>query len=136
MKKGLFIIVMVLGIASSVHATGKEIKRTIDMNKDGTVDRKEYKTQISQTFDRYDTNNDGYLTATELEANTGITNSNKLLKKMDKNKDGKVTREEYNEAARRRFKICDKNDDDCLDKEEFDDPDSLPKIKPFIIFSF
>src|SRR6266542_2201394 len=78
-----------------------------DTNKDGVVDRAEWKAGQEARFKRLDTNNDGKLTQDELFARTPAVGNSVLpsdrqverqsayFQRLDANKDGVVTLEEF-----------------------------------------
>ncbi len=90
-----------------------------DANKDGVVDRAEWKAGQEARFKRLDTDGDGKLTEAELFARTPAIGSSVLpsdrqverqsayFQRVDANKDGVVTLEEFMAQAERNFARCD-----------------------------
>ena len=101
-----------------------------DTNKDGVVDRAEWKAGQEARFKRLDTNGDGKLTQDELFAGTpAIGNSvlptdrqaqrqSSYFQLLDADKDGVVTLAEFMAQAERNFARCDINKDDRIDTAE------------------
>ena len=101
-----------------------------DTNKDGVVDRAEWKAGQEARFKRLDTNGDGKLTEDELFARTpAIGNSvlppdrqvqrqSSYFQLLDADKDGVVTLAEFMAQADRNFARCDLNKDGRIDTAE------------------
>jgi Ca2+-binding EF-hand superfamily protein len=101
-----------------------------DTNKDGVVDRAEWKAGQEARFKRLDTNGDGKLTQDELFARTPAVGNSVLpsdrqverqssyFQRLDANKDGVVTLEEFMAQADRNFARCDVNKDGKTDTAE------------------
>jgi hypothetical protein len=101
-----------------------------DTNKDGTVERVEWKAGQEARFKRLDANNDGKLTQDELFARTPAVGNSVLpsdrqverqsayFQRVDANKDGVVTLEEFMGQADRNFARCDVNKDGRTDTAE------------------
>jgi hypothetical protein len=101
-----------------------------DANKDGVVDRTEWKAGQEARFKRLDANNDGKVTQDELFARTPAVGNSVLpsdrqverqsayFQRVDANKDGVVTLEEFMAQADRNFARCDVNKDGRTDTAE------------------
>lgn len=101
-----------------------------DANKDGVVDRAEWKAGQEARFKRLDTDNDGKLTEAELFARTPAVGNSVLpsdrqverqsayFQRLDTNKDGVVALEEFMAQADRNFARCDVNKDGRTDTAE------------------
>jgi Ca2+-binding EF-hand superfamily protein len=88
-----------------------------DTNKDGFIDRAEFRAVGEKLFERLDKNKDGRLTEDELKGRRG-GDAAKRLARLDSNKDGGVSREEFLAAGEQRFARCDKNGDGKLARGE------------------
>jgi hypothetical protein len=101
-----------------------------DTNKDGFVDRAEWKAGQEARFKQLDTNGDGKLTQDELFARTpGAGNSvlptdrqaerqSSYFQLLDADKDGVVSLAEFMAQADRNFARCDLNKDGRIDTAE------------------
>ncbi len=101
-----------------------------DTNKDGAVDRAEWKAAQEARFKSLDTNGDGKLTQDELFARTPAAGNSVLptdrqaqrqstyFQLLDANKDGVVTFAEFMAQADRNFARCDLNKDGRIDTAE------------------
>jgi hypothetical protein len=100
-----------------------------DTNKDGAVDRAEWKVGQEARFRRLDANVDGKLTKEELFARTPGANSvlpsdrqaqrqSTYFLLLDANKDGVVTLAEFMAQTDRNFARCDTNNDGRVDTAE------------------
>jgi Ca2+-binding EF-hand superfamily protein len=100
--------------------------KNFDKDKDGKLSKEEYPGSES-AFKRADKNGDGYIDETEAQMGTPPVQPQKerrrtgYVQSFDKDKDGKLSREEYpgSEAA---FKRLDINGDGFVDEDEADRP--------------
>jgi Ca2+-binding EF-hand superfamily protein len=127
--------------AMPAYAAG-DVFDKIDTDGNKKIDKKEYTDSVSKSFDKLDKNKDGYLDREEFKA-TGIPNTDELFDELDTNKDGRISKDEFVKGAEKHFTIMDKNADGFIDKNEFNlywgkdgVQKELPIIKPFIIFYF
>jgi Ca2+-binding EF-hand superfamily protein len=103
--------------AMPAYAAG-DVFDKIDTDGNKKIDKKEYTDAVSKSFDKLDKNRDGYLSREEFKA-TGIPNSNKLFDELDTNKDGRISKDEFIKGAEKHFTIMDKNADGFIDRNEF-----------------
>ena len=101
-----------------------------DTNKDGAVDRAEWKAGQEARFKRLDANGDGKLTQDELFARTPAVGNSVLpsdlqagrqsayFQRLDADKDGVVALVEFMGQADRNFARCDLNKDGRIDTAE------------------
>ena len=101
-----------------------------DTNKDGAVDRAEWKAGQEARFKRLDANGDGRLSQAELFARTPAAGNSVLpgdrqagrqsayFQRLDVDKDGQVTLVEFMAQGDRNFVRCDLNKDGRIDTAE------------------
>ena len=101
-----------------------------DANKDGVVDRAEWKAGQEARFKQLDANSDGKLTQDELFARTPAVGNSVLpsdrqaqrqsayFQRLDTDKDGVVTLAEFMAQGERNFARCDVNKDGRTDTAE------------------
>ncbi len=94
--------------------------KAMDKDKDGRVSKSEF-TGIPANFDRFDKNKDGFIDADELKALNPAAGAPAVpaagMAAIDKNGDGKISREEFPGPAAA-FDRLDTNKDGQLDKDE------------------
>ncbi len=104
---------------------GNQDLMQFDADKDGNISRDEAPAFLQNFFDRVDTDGDGMLSATEIQAmrargggrgRGGMGN----LTSFDRDKDGKVSRDEVPEQMQPFFDRVDSNGDGFIDQAEID----------------
>lgn len=140
----LLVMVLAMGAASGAQAAGGYA--AMDANKDGFVGRDEVLAAGDRAFDRLDADHDGYVTKEELLAGRkrhpaaatpaaaggdeaareerAATRGLRWLERLDTDRDGRVSREEYRTWRASLFDRLDKDKDGKLS------PDELPHRKP------
>jgi Ca2+-binding EF-hand superfamily protein len=117
----------------------EELIKMMDSNKDGKLSVKEVKGPLKDDFSKIDTNKDGFITKAELDKapkpngkggkQQGQQQSNsekkepnmeELIKMMDSNKDGKLSKEEVKGPLEKDFAKIDTNKDGFLTKVELE----------------
>jgi Ca2+-binding EF-hand superfamily protein len=95
---------------------------TFDTNKDGKVSKDELMAK-APGFDHMDANKDGVVTADEIKALPASTKhpqmGSNFMAKFDTDKDGKVTKQEWDAKRTAGFDAADKNHDGAIDKDEY-----------------
>lgn len=143
MKKILVIAIAVFALVCGAYAAANSAFDKADVNKDGTIDKKEFDDAVTKKFKEYDKNGDGVLDKSEMRAvqrkNKGV-NVMREFRDMDKNGDGVVDLKEFRDAAKKRFEEHDRNGDGVLDRPEVDYraryQDSESVMRPFSGFYF
>ena len=96
--------------------TRKQIMESADKNRDGKIGRVEFLERMREAFFFVDVNKDGFLTSEEYQRIQGA--DPRRFARADRNKDGKVSIDEFLKAVTEDFDAADKNDDGVLDDEE------------------
>ena len=106
------------------HGGGGQGQRfeKMDTNGDGSLTVDEFVGAATSRFDKADTNSDGVLSKDELVQRMMRKRlehrAERMIKRMDYNGDGKVTKDEIESRTRKRFALMDGNDDGKVDKSE------------------
>jgi len=121
---------------AAVERRVSDIFERMDANKDGKISKEEAKNRIADAFDRIDTNKDGYIDKDELRrfvarnmadggrggpfAGPGAGPQGPDFDALDKNADGRLTREELKGTPYEdKFDEIDANKDGKIDKKEW-----------------
>ena len=131
MKKVAFLTLIALGSAASLviaapehghgqRGAGMERLKAADTNGDGMISRAEAQAlpRLAERFDAIDANGDGQVTRDELRFAHGQAMRTRLVRHLDKDGDGKVSKAEALAAAEERFNRADANHDGFLTAEE------------------
>lgn len=133
MKKILTVLTVLL-ISATLSFAVDDLFSKIDKNKDGKISQKEYLEAVTATFNKYDLNKDGFLTKDEIRSIKKLE-VEKFIKDVDKNRDGKISKQEFIDAAQKKFLQMDKNKDGYIDKKEWNAGKSHTHT-PFVLFTF
>jgi Ca2+-binding EF-hand superfamily protein len=96
--------------------TRKQIMESADKNRDGKIGRIEFLNRMREAFFFVDVNKDGFLTIEEYQLIQGV--DLRRFSAADRNKDGKLSLDEFLKAVSEDFDAADKNDDGVLEDEE------------------
>jgi Ca2+-binding EF-hand superfamily protein len=115
---------LIISIVLSTAAFGADIDRMdaaevmsmSDKNQDGRIDREEYYQRMTEVFFFIDTNKDGSLTITEIEAAGAI--APERFKAADRDGDQTLSLREYLNALNNDFDSADRDKDGTLNMEE------------------
>lgn len=112
------LIALIMAISAMPAYASGDVFDKIDIDGNKKIDKKEFTDTVLKSFDKLDKNKDGYLSREEYkEAN--IPNSDESFNELDTDKDGRVSKDEFSKGAEKHFKIMDKNGDGFIDKNEF-----------------
>jgi hypothetical protein len=113
-RQSILVASLALVLAATVPAWSQGLLKTLDPDKDGTVDLTEAKAAASKLFDKLDGDRDGTLDKRELRGRLG----GKDFAKADPDKDGTLDKNEYLAVVELRFKAADPDNDGTLDAKE------------------
>jgi Ca2+-binding EF-hand superfamily protein len=99
--------------------TRKQILESADINRDGRIGRVEFLERMKEAFFFIDTDKDGYVVIAEYQLIQ--VGDPKRFAAGDRNKDGKLTIDEFLKITSQDFDAADKNDDGVVDEEEMKD---------------
>lgn len=105
---------------------GPEAMRDLlDTNKDGVVDEAEFKAARAEMFKRMDKDGDGKIAKADFPAAMEQTHAdrrtemeNRMFERLDTNKDGVLTADEFTAGAGKGFERLDRNKDGKLTPED------------------
>jgi hypothetical protein len=113
---------------ATAEAEVQRLLRLMDKDKNGAVSKDEFMEYMSQTFDRLDVNRSGQIERNELSkaefpfgrgtSAAAATDVRQLLRLMDKDVNGTVSKEEFMEYMSQTFDRLDVNRSDQLDRNE------------------
>jgi Ca2+-binding EF-hand superfamily protein len=103
MKRILPLVTLLLfaPLSASVFAQSASTNRTLDVNRDGVIDRTEAAShpRLAAHFDHLDRNHDGRLTADERRTHAGKRGGKRSgLARFDADRDGRISRAEFDTA--------------------------------------
>jgi Ca2+-binding EF-hand superfamily protein len=96
--------------------TRKQIIESADRNKDGRIGRVEFLERMKEAFFFIDNDKDGSVVVVEYQLIQ--VGDPKRFAAADRNKDGKLTLDEFLKAVSADFDDADRNDDGVIDEEE------------------
>ncbi len=134
MQKFIIAIAMILVLTGPVSGAEKAFE-ALDKDKDGRISQQEYLDATEKTFNKLDKDGSGHLDVEELKA-LPEANRKDWLAEMDKNKDGKIDRNEFQEAALKRFSKADEDENHYIDSREWAKWQTRQRVIPQLQFSF
>ena len=108
-------------------ATAEQIVGYLDRNGDGKISKDEASAELKPYFEQYDANKDGVIDVTEAQVMADYVNSQQvqgrvtaeqIVSYMDKNGDGKISKDEASEELKPHFEQIDANKDGVIDVKE------------------
>lgn len=125
-----FLIPAVMLMATATAAAAQDVSSMLgslseaDVNRDGSITRAELVTSRANNFQRFDRNQDGVLSLTDIPAFLRSSSTGEqfkqLLTQFDANRDGKVTRDEFVNGPTTFFDMADANHDNVVARAELD----------------
>ena len=109
-----------LALLAASAASAQGMRANPDTNKDGYISKAEHMAVGAQRFKRMDANSDGVIDGAEQARVAQFMGGTNPLKPADLNKDGKVTRAEFDTAMNLQFVRADTDKDNRLSKAELD----------------
>ncbi len=121
--------------ASSGPVTAAQIISSMDKNGDGNISKDEASEDLKLFFGQHDANKDGAIDAKEAQAlvkyvnneqagstepapKTGTVTAKQIISYMDKNGDGKISKDEASDELKPNFQFIDTNGDGAIDSKE------------------
>jgi len=134
MQKFILAFILVLSLAAPVSGAERAFG-ALDKDRDGKVSQQEYLDATAETFNRLDRDGSGHLDKEELKALPQADRKD-WLAEMDKDRDGKIDRNEFQKEALKRFSTADADENRYLDSREWQKVQTQKRAAPLIQFSF
>ena len=134
MQKFIIAVVMILVLTGPVSGAEKAFE-ALDKDKDGIISQQEYVDATAKTFNKLDKDGSGHLDKEELEALSEADRKD-WFAEMDKNRDGRIDRNEFQEEALERFSTADADENRYLDSREWSKWQTQQRGSSLIQFSF
>jgi Ca2+-binding EF-hand superfamily protein len=113
--------------ASSTDSNARQLLRMMDADRNGTVSKDEFLQYMSQTFDRRDVNKSGQLERNELSTSKRTAAAaQQLLRRVDKDANGRVSKSEFMQDMSRTFDRLDVNKSGQLEPKELRRQNTIP----------
>lgn len=97
--------------------TRQQIIESADRNKDGRIGRVEFLERMKEAFFFIDNDKDGYVTIVEYQQRLQGADPRRVAA-ADRNKDGKLSIDEFLKIISGDFDAADRNDDGVIDEQE------------------
>jgi Ca2+-binding EF-hand superfamily protein len=134
MQKFIIAIAMILALTGPVSGAEKAFD-ALDKDKDGRISQQEYLDAAAKTFNKLDKDGSGHLDKEELKA-LSEEDRKDWLAEMDKNRDGRIDRNEFQTEALKRFSNADADENRYLDSREWSKWQTQQRAGSLIQFSF
>jgi Ca2+-binding EF-hand superfamily protein len=108
------------GVKPQSFASSQRLKR-LDADKDGAISKDEFVSPRAGKFKELDVNHDAAVDGAEIEApmvERAEFRVKRLMKKLDSNSDSKISRDEFQNGPRERFKARDLNSDGKITEQD------------------
>jgi EF hand len=121
-RSALLLALLVMTAPNVVCAQGqqpltrKQILESADINRDGRIGRVEFLERMKEAFFFIDADKDGFVVLAEYQLIQ--VGDPKRLAAADRNRDGKLSIDEFLKITSEDFDAADKNDDGVVDEEE------------------
>jgi Ca2+-binding EF-hand superfamily protein len=96
----------------------QRILERVDADKDGKISKAEFDAEGSKLFAKLDENGDGKIASNEMPQRHWAKFGGKMFDRIDADKDGNVTKAEFQAAGEKMFQRMDKNGDGIIEKDE------------------
>jgi Ca2+-binding EF-hand superfamily protein len=100
----------------------QHILKRVDTDEDGKISKAEFDAEGSKLFAKLDDNGDGKIAQNEMPQRHWARFGGSMFDRMDADKDGKVTKAEFEAAGDKMFQRMDKNGDGIIEKDEMRKP--------------
>lgn len=134
MQKFIIAIAMILALTGPVSGAEKAFD-ALDKDKDGRISQQEYLDAAAKTFNKLDKDGSGHLDDEELKALPEADRKD-WLAEMDKNRDGRIDRNEFQTEALKRFSTADADENRYLDSQEWSKWQTQQRAGSLIQLSF
>jgi Ca2+-binding EF-hand superfamily protein len=100
----------------------QRILKRVDSDKDGKISKAEFDAEGTKLFAKLDENSDGKIASDEMPQRHWARFGGQMFDRIDADKDGKVTKAEFQAAGEKMFQRMDKNGDGIIEKGEMQKP--------------
>jgi hypothetical protein len=134
MKQCLVAMIALLLLMGPVYGADKMFD-ALDKNKDGRISEQEYMDAAMKTFDKLDRDRNGSLDENEIKA-LPKADRKSWMAEMDADKDGKISRSEFEVGAKRRFSTADEDESRYIESREWSKWETKQRAGSLLRFSF